>query len=202
MSEVDICNKALRRIGTRTITSLTTDSSAEARACNEFYDDLRKAMLREHVWNFAVRRKALAQTGTTPTSEWEYEYTLPTNPLWLKTIQVAGNEAMTGRLVYSQEDDKILTDSTVVYLTYVADITDTTAFDPLFVDAFAYRIAMDLALAVAESRSTSETMERRYKDALHTAFAADAMDSYPEPLPEGSWVSARHYDQQIFNDER
>lgn len=200
-SEVEICNRALRRVGARRITSLTTDSSKEAESCAEFYDPLRKAMLREHVWNFAVRRAQLSQTATTPTTEWQYEYQLPTDPKHLKTVHVAGNEAMTGRLAYSQEADKILTDATTVYLTYVADISDTSEFDPLFAEALSHRLARDLALDVAQSNTTAELMDKLYMDALHDAFTSNAMDNYPEALPESPWVSIRSRKDQIFNDD-
>ena len=52
---VEICNNALALIGARRITALT-DTTKEARTCNDIYDGARKAVLRLHPWNFATER--------------------------------------------------------------------------------------------------------------------------------------------------
>ena len=54
-SEVDICNRALSKLGAARITSLTEDS-VNARACNAMYESVRDAELRAHPWNFAMKR--------------------------------------------------------------------------------------------------------------------------------------------------
>lgn len=58
-TDVDIVNAALIRLGERSIASLA-DAVKPAQLAAALYADLRDAMLREHPWNFAVRRTALA----------------------------------------------------------------------------------------------------------------------------------------------
>lgn len=60
-NSVEIANNALTIIGTRRITSLS-DTSKEGRACNDNYDICRKACLRLHPWNFAVKRTIFTAT--------------------------------------------------------------------------------------------------------------------------------------------
>lgn len=54
-NSVEICNSALTLIGSRRIASLS-DPSPEARNCLLNYDICRKAVLRDHPWNFATKR--------------------------------------------------------------------------------------------------------------------------------------------------
>lgn len=65
LSEVDLCNAALAKVGAALISSLS-DSSAEAIVCNQLYSKARDAALRSHPWNFARTWVALAQLQTAP----------------------------------------------------------------------------------------------------------------------------------------
>jgi hypothetical protein len=58
-SVVEICNRALQKLGAARITSLTQDTP-NARSCNVAYNVLRKAELRSHPWSFAIKRAELA----------------------------------------------------------------------------------------------------------------------------------------------
>lgn len=60
-NSVEIANNALTVVGTRRITALS-DTSKEGRVCNDNYDISRKACLRLHPWNFAVKRVVLTAT--------------------------------------------------------------------------------------------------------------------------------------------
>jgi hypothetical protein len=64
IAAVDICNRALQKIGAARIASLTEDSrnAAECAAC---YDILREAELRRNVWRCSVRRSAMRAVDTT-----------------------------------------------------------------------------------------------------------------------------------------
>src|SRR5262245_58854789 len=59
-----IANSALSLVGARKITSLA-DPSKEARECNANHDLCRRAVLREHTWNFALKRDTLVLKDVT-----------------------------------------------------------------------------------------------------------------------------------------
>ncbi|MBM3099134.1 hypothetical protein JRX38_14175 [Gluconobacter cerinus] len=85
-TQIDLCNRALRRLGTQsTITSLT-DGSVEADTCAAFYDDVLESLLENpqcsaypsYSWQWP-RRVASGSSGTSNNPRWKYEYQLPTD---------------------------------------------------------------------------------------------------------------------------
>ena len=75
-SVVDICNSALNMLGGNTIISLT-ETSKNARLCNQRYELVRDAVFREHPWNCLQKRVELAQDTVAPSFEFSSAYTLP-----------------------------------------------------------------------------------------------------------------------------
>ena len=68
-SIVDIANKALTYLGADAITNVS-DDTVEGRAINRIFEQSRDYCLRDHPWNFALIRVALAADTTSPV--WEY----------------------------------------------------------------------------------------------------------------------------------
>lgn len=62
-SNLDASQAALYAIGATTITALA-DNSKEAKICNARVDPVKRALLRVHPWNFAIKRKQLNPTWT------------------------------------------------------------------------------------------------------------------------------------------
>lgn len=62
-SEIDIANRALSEIGTRSSISTFDDGSVEGYQAGLWYDDIRKRLLRAAPWGFARRQFTLAQVG-------------------------------------------------------------------------------------------------------------------------------------------
>lgn len=166
-SVVDICNLALGHLGDDArVTAITPpDGSAQAAHCKRFYPIARDALLEMHNWGFATKRQSLAllDTDTRP-AEWAYAYGYPT---CIKIIGVHMPDevasAPTGAIFDSTEfvgvpksqpyTVEALDDGTQVIYTnvenatvrFIAAITDTTKFSPLFVMALSHLLASYLA---------------------------------------------------------
>lgn len=197
-SEVDVCNRALQKLGAKRIVSLTEDSP-NARDCNAVYSTLRRSELRKNVWNFARKRATLAPDATAPAFGFSQQFTLPADFLRL-TQNNKGDVAGTGRRTsfgqptvdYQIEGKKLLTnEGTVVRLLYVADISDPNLFDPLFVEALASKIAEELAEKITQSNTKRQLATQAYKDAVAEAKRANAIENQPVIPAEDTWVSER-----------
>lgn len=194
-----IVNVALRRAGESRINNLDTDTSKEARAARDLYEEARDDLLRSHPWNFALKRKKLAQLATAPVFGWDYGYGVPAD--WLRTVSVHPYDGFDDtNCEYRMETQDIagtptrvlLAHSNQIYLRYVAQIANVSLMTPDFREALAMRLARDLSVALEKSSSAYEMLNKQYKDALSTAKSTDGMEDYPETFREGSWVESRH----------
>lgn len=79
-SLLEIYNRALAEVGTRTTVASQTEPSAEARQCNIAYPGVRDQLLRAANWNFARKTATLALLKAAPgTPE---NPNIPANPVW------------------------------------------------------------------------------------------------------------------------
>ena len=192
-SEVSIANSALIKIGSRQrITSLTQTNSVAAAYCNEQYAKVRDALLEEANWKFALTWASLTRTSVTPTAEYDYEFTNPSDRI--RIVLIADNDAGVGKVPYRIAGDRIISDANELWLLYVRKETDPNVMSPMFREALAWRLAYDLAAVITDAATTRDSMERAVVRAVARAKASDSMQNYPEMMPYGTWVTQRHRD--------
>lgn len=202
-SEVDIANRALSMLGEQRITSLS-DNNKPARAMNARYVLLRDAELTSYPWRFAVKRTQLAASTDVP--EWGYStiYDRPVDDL--KPIKVGG-AAVNGEAIgvmyestgfsrdetaYEIIEGRIHTNlSAPLDYEYIARITDAGAFDPLFVEALASRLAADAAEELTQSNSKKEAALFTYKKTLSDARRVNSLLRPPRRRADGRWMQSR-----------
>lgn len=203
-TDVDIANRALSMLGEARISALTDDNK-QGRAMNARYELLRDAELAAYPWRFAIRRVKLYASGASP--DWGYSnvYALPKDHL--RTIKAGGdgiNEQAIGvmyessgysggqRAVYEIIEGELHTNlSSPVEYEYIAQITDTTKFDPLFIEALAARLAADAAEELTQSDSKKRYAISMYEQTLNTARRTDALRRPPREKPAGRWHRSR-----------
>ncbi len=183
-SVVDICNRALDKLGHGAITSLTDDTKA-SNLCSRTWDIVRDQVLRDHPWNFAVKRATLAPSATAP--DWGFSYQHPFPSTFLRLIEV--RDLSTGE--YQVEGRFILADSDTLYIRYIAQITDSREYDSLFVDAVATRMALEMCEALTQSNTKKDLLSKEYEDSLLRAKRADGQENPPTLIEEDDWISAR-----------
>lgn len=184
-SSVVICNSALVKVGAERINSLS-DSNQRARLCNERYDPLRKETLASHPWNFALKRTTPSVDGTAPDWEFTKRYALPSDCLRLLKTNL---DYLDDWVV---ENGYILTDQSDLSLLYIFNQTDTTAFTPVFEEALAFRIAIDLAYNLVKSTTLADSMLKGYDRWIRLARSFDAQEGQSVRRVEANeWYDAR-----------
>ncbi len=173
MNATDICNMALGLIGQNFITALD-DGTHTANQCSAFFAPARDACLRDHLWNFALKRAGLAQT-TAPAAQWAYAYRLPAD--CLRVVALNGD----AQLRWAVEGRTLVTDEPSAAILYIARAEDTNLWDALFIDAFTLLLASKLALAVAHDAGYSSELLKLYN--LRYADAK-AVDGQEQGLPD------------------
>jgi len=172
-NEVEIVNAAIIQLGHSPITALIEDSD-QARAANVLYPLCRDDVLRAHPWNFATIWSSLAKLAEDPVSgDWDFAYALPVNTLRVLAIEPDTWEyAVSSGKLYTNLDSPV-----VVQL--VTRVTDTSLFDPVFVQALIYRLAMDLCLAITARTSNRQVFEESYRLKLQEARTIDGQEGSP-----------------------
>ena len=91
-SKIEVWNKALGHIGTRTVAS-ESENCEEARQCALYWDAARRQALRDFPYPWAQTRIALAAKALPAVwdGEWQYAYAYPSNCLKLHKISRPGS---------------------------------------------------------------------------------------------------------------
>lgn len=202
--QVGIYNFALGQIGAASTVASLTEDSIERRLCDAQYDILRKSILNDAPWNFAMRYRPLTQTSY-DNSRFSYAYAYPSDCIQLLNI-LDGNEVETEQTshrdktnpyqVVSKQDGTgklILTDVAMAVGLYKADITNTNQFTPLFLEAIGYLLASRIAMPITQSASVRGQMLELYNVTITKAITANLNENRDnnEP-PESEFITIRN----------
>jgi hypothetical protein len=188
-SFVDICNRALQKLGAERITSLTQDS-VNARACNLAFEPVRDAELRAHPWNFAITRTTLAEDATAPEFGYTAQFTLPSDCLRLLPPDPASNIT---DLDWQIEGRKILTNEvSSLEIRYIKREEDSNQYDSLFTEALACALAMELCEELTQSNTKAQTVREDYKRVMREARKLNAFENISAEQQTDTWLTVRN----------
>ena len=179
-SKVDLANEALLLLGANTITSFT-DNDSNAVLVNRFWPSERDSVLRSHRWNCAVTTANLAALADTPIIDWEYKFTLPTDPYCLRVLDV---RTVTGdiKLDHEVQGRELLTEESTVDITYIQRLEDTSLYDPLLYQALVFRMAWKLSFPIMRSHTVMGQMGSMYEAVVREARTIDSQEGTPETI--------------------
>lgn len=194
-SEVEICNMALRHLGAGRIASMD-EARQEAKDCKLFFSVSRDAVLIDHPWNFAQKRRTLAAMDmpTDYLGQYSLAYAYPSDCLRARKVVLPGGDdtAQDFAVVRAPTGGKIvITNAVDAVLVYTMISTDPTWFDAQFVEALALKLASKLARPLLKSPQAEQAFATLYLNSLNAAKAADAKEGDPETVEEISWIQAR-----------
>ena len=188
-SKVDLANEALLLLGANTITSFT-DNDSNAVLVNRFFPSERDAVLRSHRWNCAITTINLASLDAKPIIDWEFKFTLPTDPYCLRVLDV---RTVTGdiKLDHEIQGRELLTEESTVDLTYIQRLEDTTQFDSLLYQALVVRMAWKLSFPIMRSHTVMGQMGQMYEAIVREARTIDSQEGTPETIDTGTLSDLR-----------
>lgn len=183
-SKTDIANRALSKLGEPWIANIDTTNTKAANTIRRMYDIVRDAVQTSYPWNFTVTRAQIAKDASAPAWGYDNRYTIPSD--FLALLEVKNNPE------YRLERGYILTDEgSPIYIKYIARVTDSGAFDPLFVEAFAARLAYEACEEITESNTKKEILAQELRAVIAEAYASDAIQDPPLKLADDTWLLAR-----------
>lgn len=184
-SSVQVCNIALGSLGANLITSLS-EASVEATLCNVHWDNARRSTLRNHPWNFSIKRTQLTELETAPLFEYDKQFQMPSDLLRLLRVYEDFN--------YKVEGHQIITNKTDCLIKYVYDNTDVASWPDSFVDLVAARLKVDLSYGITKSSSQKQLCVEEYKEKLTEARAQDSQEDISDPfgLQDSNLIAVRN----------
>lgn len=191
-SQVGICNQAINLVGGTQIVNID-DEIKEATTCKVMYDDIRDLVLEDADWTFATKRYLLTPEAETPA--WGYMFQFTVLPEILRVINASDNiDRLNGDsdLDWRREDNLILCDiSTNLYIKAVRQITSESRFSAGFVQAFVYKLASNLAIPIAGSRTLHDKMEALYIKYRDIAAANDGRQGRTDRINSSRYRKVR-----------
>ena len=181
-STVEVCNDALALVGDSPITALTDDSD-RARTLNRLWLPTLDTKLREHDWNFARRRMALAELADTPVWGYAHQFQLPQSPFCLFVrgtdltedepwiIETYSNATSTYRV--------LLTDATSVNLVFTARSEDVTLWDAGFADGMTFELAYRIAYPLTRNATLAQSLQTEKDKQWQRARSRDGQEGRP-----------------------
>jgi hypothetical protein len=196
-SVINICNLALTRMGGNQINLVASleEAGEEARLCRRLYPQVLADLLRGYPFAFALDREPLAllkihEQGRLP---FEYAYPAAALKLWrvapLALLDQDSLFSVQFEIGYGSGGRSVFCDQAKVYALFSRTIEDPGYFDPLFVEALAWSMASELALATNRIRE-ADALSKRALMACMEARSADAGESHSAPA-EPFYITSR-----------
>lgn len=186
LTDVQLCSRALIRIGAAPIASFS-DPGAEEQVASLLYGPARDALLSAYGWSFAVRQSALTMLGTAPVADYAHAFQLPSG--FLRSLS-AGNGGAGRGLNFRMSGGVLHTDADSVVLTYIARVAEADC-PPYFDQALIMRLAAEFVIPVTENNSRAEVFYKLAEQEFQRARQIDAQQDTPNRLERFSLIDAR-----------
>lgn len=174
MTSIEICNKALAKLGCNLINTLTvdSDSSNEVIECAATYPNAVKACLEDGSPTFAKAQRGLIQAPGVPLIKYQYAWQLPGDTRNVVTLSDANGCELASH-DWERQGNQVLTLDTPVFATLIIDVPDTTSFSGLFIEALASYMAAEMCMALTESAKREADLRVEYKEKMDTSKYVD-----------------------------
>lgn len=190
---VEIMNMALDLLEEEPILSME-DNRAAVRWMKRNYEPVRKAIIRQHPWNFALARALLFVEANAPIFGWRFSYVLPSD--CLRVLPLTSNGHPNSHSIdFVVEGRRILTNAgSPRPLRYLSNVTDPNVFDPMFVQVLAASLGMRAASFITGKMNYAQLCKQSAAEALAQAQMVDGLEGTPEKPEADDWINGRNGD--------
>lgn len=186
MDQVTFANKALLRIGSKTISSLSENSEA-ANLVSEFYEESIKEVLSLYRWRKCIETSDLVQAAQEDDMPADYRFFLPSGICRIYTVLDSDlNEIeyiCEGNYIYTNEENSI-----IKYIVYDAYLLH---YPSELITACYMNLARKIMTRLGKSTQMISIVEQQYSAALLTAMKTDRPQRRKIYKKATSWGASR-----------
>lgn len=154
MTQVEICNLALVKIGEPVITSID-ENNLRSRLLLTIYEHQKTFCLKLYEWPFALNRITLTNFETENNV---YKFDIPSE--LLKLVSVDAEYMLYGNKIHTKEES-----ITIEYLVSA----DENDFDSEFIEVFSLKLAIELVIKLNDDEDKKTQLEDSFIEALKNA---------------------------------
>lgn len=212
---VDITNRALQLLGTRTTVTSLNENSTEAIQANLVFNSVRDWCLGLNNWNFARRTATLALsksipppplagwTSADPSLPWLFQYVAPVDALIIRYVTNAALNP--GATAYAGEPQRfvvavdsiaavdthvVLTSQPAAICIYTAQMADPTFWPWLFERFVVATLAQTLCLALTGDKELLQYLDSLTKEYMVIAIESNRREGLEPTDTTPEWIQA------------
>jgi hypothetical protein len=156
MTKLDVANAALMKLGIKSISSFS-DTSEQAQAVNQEYNNVRLEVLREHYWPRCMKRIALAQVEIDTDLDdgaYQYKYALPSD--------CVKPHSLLSKAAYTEESTFLYTDDATAVLKYLSSAVVEPDYDEGLLDCIATKLAYVLCMRLTKDKERLNQIQQEF----------------------------------------
>lgn len=193
--KLSVYKGALRLLGPTELATLT-DNRPERHTLDAAWDGAVAYLLKQGLWNFAIRSATLssAATPTGPHPGYDYAFSRPSD--WVRTVSISSEPTFTTTFDdFEVQHTYFYTNITPVYLRYISNDAAyglaIANWPEDFAKALEAWLAFESGLPVSGDRGNRNDMLGLFKERLARAKTLDAVDERVHWKKPGRWTRAR-----------
>lgn len=159
--------------------------------CARHYDQVRRQLLREWVWNFAKKRVTIFRSGT-PAFDFADQYPLPND--FIRFLSVGGTREVDQGRDYDIEGRNLLMNNggaASIGLRYIYDVKDPQQFDAAFINLLALALSLKIAYKFTLKKGLVEQLSAQYAADLPKGISIDGQERPPIRVQRSKYLRAR-----------
>lgn len=174
MTDLDAANKALTLLGVEPVGQLS-DNTKAARTTAQLMDQVKRIVLAEFPWTFALKEVPLVVSAATPPAGYSHAWTYPGDAVNINRVFDPWRRVVPFQTV---EGGIIATNLLAVNVEYVRLVTDLNVWRSDVAECFITRLASDAAVQLTGSGQLMSGLYEKYLMLLNGAKDASVVEEY------------------------
>lgn len=183
---IDICSRALVKLGASAISSFDEDTT-EAHVARQLYEITLDSLLALYPWRFALKQAQLGRLSLAPETDYRYAYALPND--CIRVLSAGASVKGTG-LDYRLVNKTLQTNGESVILTYISRPNEVD-FPAFFMEALIAKLASEFCLPLTESTTRTDYLRKLTQEAVQNARLVDSQQAIPQAFQDFSLIEVR-----------